>query len=163
MDLGDRWRAASVLEAWAGSVRGQRRPEPAARLLGAAEALRDQISTPVPPCERAAHEDNVSTLSAAMGEEAFVAALARGRTLKPAQILADNDPAAVPAPSPAGLTTREAEVLRLVADGLNDPQVAEQLFISRRTVHAHLRSIYQKLGVTTRTAATRFALENDLL
>jgi DNA-binding NarL/FixJ family response regulator len=61
-----------------------------------------------------------------------------------------------------GLTTREAEVPRLVADGLNDPQVAEQLFISRRTVHAHLRSIYQKLGVTTRTAATRFALENDL-
>ena len=163
VDLGDRWRAASVLEAWAGSVRRQRRPEPAAHLLGAAEALREQISTPVPPCERVAHVDNLSALRTAMGEEAFAAALARGRTLRPAQILTDDGPAAVPATSPTGLTTREAEVLKLVADGLNDPQVAQQLFISRRTVHAHLRSIYQKLGVTTRTAATRFALDNELL
>jgi len=62
-----------------------------------------------------------------------------------------------------GLTEREVEVLRLVAGGLNDLQVAEQLFISRRTVHAHPRSIYQKHGVTTRTAATRFALEDNLL
>jgi DNA-binding NarL/FixJ family response regulator len=98
-----------------------------------------------------------------MGEEAFAAALAQGRTLKSAQVLAESSPAPVPATSPAGLTAREVEVLRLVAGGLNDPQVAEQLFISRRTVHAHLRSVYQKLGVTTRTAATRFALENSLL
>jgi len=163
VDLGDRWRAASVLESLAGTLRRQRRPEPAARILGAAGGLRDQISTPVPPCERATHEDNVSALRTAMGEETFAAALARGRALKPARILADNGPVDVQPTSPTSLTTREVEVLRLVAHGLNDPQVAEQLFISRRTVHAHLRSIYQKLGVTTRTAATRFALENDLL
>jgi predicted ATPase/DNA-binding CsgD family transcriptional regulator len=163
VDLGDRWRAASVLEGLAVSARRQRLLEPAARLLGAAKALREQISTPVPPCERAVHDDNVSALSTVMGEEAFAAALAQGRTLKAAQILAESSPVAVPATSTAGLTAREVEVLRLVAGGLNDPQVAEQLFISRRTVHAHLRSIYQKLGVTTRTAATRFALENSLL
>ena len=163
VDLGDRWRAASVLEGLAGSARRQRQLEPAARLLGAAQALRGQISTPVPPCERAEHDANVATLGTDMGEEAFAAALAQGRTLKSAQILAESSPAAAPATSPAGLTAREVEVLRLVAGGLNDPQVAEQLFISRRTVHAHLRSIYQKLGVTTRTAATRFALENNLL
>lgn len=142
VDLGDRWRAASVLEGLAGSARRQRQLEPAARLLGGARALREQISTPVPPCERAAHEDNVSALSTDMGEEAFAVALAQGQTLKSAQILAESSPAAVPATSPAGLTAREVEVLRLVAGGLNDPQVAEQLFISRRTVHAHLRSIY---------------------
>jgi len=62
-----------------------------------------------------------------------------------------------------GLTEREVEVLRLVAWGPNDPQLAEQPFISRGTVHAHPRSIYPKLGVTTRTASTRFALENSLL
>jgi len=78
-------------------------------------------------------------------------------------MVAESSPESVPATSPAGLNAREVEVLRLVAGGLNDPQVAEQLFISRRTVHAHLRSIYQRLGVTTRTAATRFALENSLL
>ncbi len=60
------------------------------------------------------------------------------------------------------LTRREAEVLRLVAEGLTDPQVAERLYLSPRTVGQHLRSIYNKLGVSTRLAATRFALEHGL-
>ena len=63
---------------------------------------------------------------------------------------------------PAGLTAREAEVLRLVAQGLTDAQVAERLYLSPRTVGQHLRSIYNKLGVSTRLAATRFALEHHL-
>ena len=60
------------------------------------------------------------------------------------------------------LTAREVEVLRLVAQGLTNPQIAEQLVISPRTVHAHLRTIYSKLDVNTRSAATRFALEHHL-
>jgi predicted ATPase/DNA-binding CsgD family transcriptional regulator len=63
---------------------------------------------------------------------------------------------------PAGLTAREVEVLRLVAQGLTDAQVAEQLILSRRTVSTHLTSIYGKLQVTSRSAATRFAIENGL-
>jgi DNA-binding CsgD family transcriptional regulator len=63
---------------------------------------------------------------------------------------------------PAGLTTRELDVLRLVARGLTDAEVAEQLFIARRTVNTHLTSIYNKLGVTSRAAATRFAVEHGL-
>ena len=55
------------------------------------------------------------------------------------------------------------EALRLVAAGLTDPQVAEQLFISPRTVHRHLSSIYSKLGVTTRTAAARLAIERGVV
>jgi DNA-binding CsgD family transcriptional regulator len=62
----------------------------------------------------------------------------------------------------AGLTPRELEVLRYVAQGLTDAQIAERLFLSNRTVHAHARSVRRKLGVSTRSAATRFALENDL-
>jgi DNA-binding CsgD family transcriptional regulator len=66
--------------------------------------------------------------------------------------------------SPAGLLSpRELEVLTLVADGLTDREVAGQLFISPRTVNQHLRSIYNKLGVNSRAAATRRALELDLL
>jgi DNA-binding NarL/FixJ family response regulator len=61
-----------------------------------------------------------------------------------------------------GLTEREIEVLRFVARGLTDAQVAEQLVISRRTVHSHLNSIYSKLGITSRSAATRYAIEHDL-
>jgi len=64
---------------------------------------------------------------------------------------------------PAGLTQREVEVLHLVAQGLTDGAVAERLFISPRTVSQHLRSIYGKLGVASRAAATRFAVEHDLV
>jgi GAF domain-containing protein len=62
----------------------------------------------------------------------------------------------------AGLTRREVEVLRLVAYGLSDALIAEKLVVSLRTVHAHLRSIYRKLGVASRSAATRWALEHHL-
>jgi DNA-binding NarL/FixJ family response regulator len=64
---------------------------------------------------------------------------------------------------PAGLSEREVEVLRLVATGLTDGQVADKLMISPRTVHRHLSSIYSKLNVTSRTAATRWAVETKLV
>jgi DNA-binding CsgD family transcriptional regulator/tetratricopeptide (TPR) repeat protein len=64
---------------------------------------------------------------------------------------------------PAGLTQREVEVLQLVAEGLTDGAVAQQLFISPRTVSQHLRSIYGKLEVSSRAAATRFAVEHRLV
>lgn len=64
---------------------------------------------------------------------------------------------------PFDLTHRELEVLRLAAEGLTDPQIAERLVISKRTVSAHLHTIYSKLGVGTRTAATRLAIEHHLL
>jgi DNA-binding NarL/FixJ family response regulator len=60
------------------------------------------------------------------------------------------------------LTTRELDVLRLVATGMTDAEVAERLFLSRRTVSSHLTSIYSKLGVSSRAAATRFAVEHQL-
>jgi DNA-binding NarL/FixJ family response regulator/Tfp pilus assembly protein PilF len=65
--------------------------------------------------------------------------------------------------APSGLTAREVEVLRLLAQGLTNPQIAEQLIISPQTVHAHLRSMYSKLGVTTRSAATRFAVDHHIV
>jgi DNA-binding NarL/FixJ family response regulator len=53
-------------------------------------------------------------------------------------------------------------VLRLVATGLSNLQIAEQLVLSVRTVEAHLRSIFAKVEVTSRTAAARFALEHGI-
>jgi DNA-binding NarL/FixJ family response regulator len=64
---------------------------------------------------------------------------------------------------PDGLTAREVEVLGLVAQGLTNEQVAEQLVISPRTVNTHLTSIYGKIGVSSRSAATRYAMENQLI
>jgi DNA-binding NarL/FixJ family response regulator len=68
-----------------------------------------------------------------------------------------------PAEYPEGLTAREVEVLTLVAAGLTDAEVAKRLIVSVRTVNAHMRSIYRKLGVSSRAAAGRFAAEHDLL
>ena len=95
------------------------------------------------------------------------------------QVLVTQEPAMMPTPnqvessparparacptSPAGLTAREVEILRLVVQGLTDAQVAEQLVISPRTVNWHLTSIYSKLGVSSRSAATRYALEQQVV
>jgi DNA-binding NarL/FixJ family response regulator len=69
---------------------------------------------------------------------------------------------ASPTAFPAGLSAREVEVLRLVTEGLTDREVADRLSISRRTVSQHLRSVYGKLDVPSRAAATRFAVEHNL-
>ena len=61
------------------------------------------------------------------------------------------------------LTPRELDVLRLVAQGMTDAQVAEKLVVSIRTVSSHLYSVYNKLGVNSRTAATRYAMEHKLV
>jgi DNA-binding CsgD family transcriptional regulator len=61
------------------------------------------------------------------------------------------------------LTERELKTLQLASEGLTDPEIAESLVISKRTVSAHLRSVYRKLGVSTRTAAARLAIERGLL
>jgi DNA-binding NarL/FixJ family response regulator len=61
------------------------------------------------------------------------------------------------------LTVRERQVLSLIADGSHDHEVAERLQLSPRTVQAHLRSVYTKLDVTTRTAAVHRAMELDVI
>ena len=64
---------------------------------------------------------------------------------------------------PDGLTVREVEVLRLLAQGVTDAQIAEQLVISPRIVNTHLKAIYGKIRVSSRSAATRYAIEHQLL
>jgi DNA-binding CsgD family transcriptional regulator/tetratricopeptide (TPR) repeat protein len=68
-----------------------------------------------------------------------------------------------PSPSPAGLTAREIEVLRLVADGLNNQVIAERLFLSEHTVHRHVANIFNKLSVSSRAAAVAQAARRGLL
>ncbi len=64
---------------------------------------------------------------------------------------------------PAGLTTREVEVLRLVARGLSNKQVAERLVIARKTVDNHVEHIYTKIGASNRAQASLFAVRNALV
>jgi predicted ATPase/DNA-binding CsgD family transcriptional regulator len=164
VELGDRWVSAVSLEGLARTAMAKGQPEAAARLLGAADALRDATGAPRSAYWRALYERLLPQIRAGLGDDAFETALEAGRTLTPEQA-----PAVLGAPAdasaadrPDGLTAREVEVLRLVADGLTDAQVAERLVVSLRTVHAHLRSIYRKLDVRSRSAATRYAVENGL-
>jgi len=68
-----------------------------------------------------------------------------------------------PSSGPAGLTAREVEVLRLVADGLNNQVIAERLFLSEHTVHRHVANIFNKLSVSSRAAAVAQAARRGLL
>jgi DNA-binding NarL/FixJ family response regulator len=66
-------------------------------------------------------------------------------------------------PLPGGLTEREAQVLRLVAAGKTNKQIAEDLYLSAKTVGRHMSNIFTKLGVNSRAAATSFAHRHDLV
>jgi ATP/maltotriose-dependent transcriptional regulator MalT len=188
-EIGNTWGAATTL-AHLGRLAAQwRAPAAATRVLQ--EALRLALATESAPllAEVAA---SFAPLLRQAGEAAWSAEVERlgagtpplgatrqtadrllawwwpgepARTLEEA--LASLTPPAAPAPAaragfPAGLTAREVEVLRLVAQGLTDAQVADRLVLSPRTVSTHLTSIYGKLQVSSRAAATRFAVEQGL-
>ncbi len=63
----------------------------------------------------------------------------------------------------SGLSKREIEVLRLIARGLSNPEIGDQLFISKKTVGHHVQHIYNKIQVSTRAGATLFAMQHNLL
>jgi HD-GYP domain-containing protein (c-di-GMP phosphodiesterase class II) len=93
---------------------------------------------------------------------------ARGGRLDPDVVGAVLEAAGRQAPSirpprPAGLTERQVEVLRLVAQGMSNPQIAKRLVISRRTAERHVQDVYARIGVSSRAAAALFAMEHDLL
>ena len=164
---GDRWfLGVYCLPALATAHRVEGRPEEAVLLLGAAEALREAIGAPISPWLADDHEGTVAATRVLLDAERFAAAWSRGRGMTPEEALAvvrDGGAGGAGAGhGGAGLTVREAEILRLVARGMTDAEVAHELVVSRRTVHAHLRSIYRKLDVRTRAAATRYALEHGL-
>jgi predicted ATPase/DNA-binding CsgD family transcriptional regulator len=105
-----------------------------------------------------------------LGDQAFDRTFAEGQTMTLEDLLAIPHPStdalaqAAPTSTPyQPLTGRELEVLHLLAQGFSNPQIAERLVLSRRTVEAHLRSIYDKLGVRSRDAAIRLALEHGLV
>jgi DNA-binding CsgD family transcriptional regulator/tetratricopeptide (TPR) repeat protein len=182
-ELGDKLTPSSSLEGMACLSAAEGEASRAARLFGAAQALLEAVGAvafePTPE-EEAWREPYLRAARSQLGEAAWGEALARGRamTLEEAieYALSEEEPPTTAAPSsntgqpapssaperPGGLTSREVEVLRLVATGMTNAQVAQRLFLSPRTVETHLTSIYHKLGVTSRSAATRFALEHGL-
>jgi non-specific serine/threonine protein kinase len=146
------------------SMRGEHRR--AAWLFGAAEALREAVGAFVLPLYRAEYDRGVAATRAGLDEAAFSAAWSEGLAMTPEQAVEyslEPSPATPQLRNIAELSTREVEVLGLVAEGLTDPQVADRLYLSPRTVGQHLRSIYQKLGVPSRAAAVKEAVGRDLI
>jgi ATP/maltotriose-dependent transcriptional regulator MalT len=170
---------ASCLQGLAAILTRHGHPTRAAYLWGAAETVRQDSIASLPKVLRASIEQARANARRELGDKLFVKALDEGHIMTIEQVLAAEESATVPEqlptspdltaaekgrpPYPDDLTAREVEVLRLVAQGLTDAQVAEQLVISPRTVSTHLTSIYSKIQVSSRSAATRYALEKKLL
>lgn len=143
-------------------------PTVAARLFGAAEQLRERLGLELRSDERADHEHSAEIAHRRLGTT-FEAAWAEGRLLSIDEAIemalgVDISPTtgAAPVDVPAGLTAREAEVLRLVATGHTNSEIARMLVLSPATVKRHLENIFAKIGVSSRSAATAFALRSNL-
>ena len=144
-------------------------PDKAIRLLAAASALREKIGKAFTfsSQEQPDYEVAVEHARSLLTEPAFKFNWAEGRALTVELALAEAQKVEIVEISldkiGLTLTRREREVLRLLAEGLTNIQIADRLFLSPRTINVHLASIFTKLGVTSRNAATRYALENRLV
>ena len=175
--LGDKAGAAFCLLGLAGAAALGGRPARAARLWGALETLREAVGIVVTdmPLVRSwyDYEGRLAAARTQLDEVAWESAWAEGRAMSLERAVEYALEQQEPFPKetatvqketyPAGLSAREVDVLRLVAAGLTNAEVAEKLFLSPRTVDWHLSSIYRKLGLHSRAEATRFASEHGLL
>ena len=182
--------AAIAVPGNVGTLPGGQVTRSVVRLWGMAEALREANGITMLLVYRPDYERIVAAVRAQLGEKTFAAEWAQGRkmtlevgtelasallvALEPVtnpeavpttlELPTDSRPALTPVTTyPNDLTPREVEVLRLLAQGLTSAQIAEQLVIGLVTVNSHVRSIYSKLGVSSRSAATRYAIEHHLL
>lgn len=128
---------------------------PRARLLAAADAFRSKIE-PRSYRERLSSEEATAVVSGKAKDgkldSGMVAAVVEAAGMKPP-----------PTEYPAGLTGREVEVIGLLARGLQSKQIAQELDISVKTVDRHIQNTYRKIDVSSRAAATLFAMEHGLV
>jgi predicted ATPase/DNA-binding CsgD family transcriptional regulator len=164
-ELGHRLIQCACLGGLAIAAAAEGRPDRATALFGAATSLRLTLGANHSALVQGAQDAGMAAAREGLGERAFERAFDAGGalTLEDARALAEREAAEGEAGTTVGLTLAELRVLRLVADGLTNADVARELVVSERTVHAHLRTIYRKLGVGSRAAATRFAVEHGLV
>jgi non-specific serine/threonine protein kinase len=136
-----------------------------ARLHGAADQALADLGETIEPLEGQLADRDRQRLRAVMGAEAFEAEYAAGRTLDLAQGLATlSEPAAAATGEAAPvLTPRELDVLKLVAQGLSNSEIAQRLFLSEHTIHRHLANILRKLGLSSRAAAAAWGIRTGLI
>ena len=141
----------------------------AARLLGAADRRWDEPSMPMEPTIRAWHEETTAAVRAALGEGPLAEWHTVGQQLRLeeavalALTVAAPDPIFEPSPRAVRVTDRQGAVLRLLIEGQSDREIAEALFLSRRTVQDHVSHLLAKLGVANRTEAAAVAVRDRLV
>jgi non-specific serine/threonine protein kinase len=172
--IGDDGSVAVCLEGIASTLCYAGGAAQAARLLGAAQALRDAIESPVPCNALVSYGGLVRSVRDCLGEGLFGEAWLAGLRLSVDEAIAEASrplPALVHADRPIRgnaslneppLTPREREVLKLLAAGHSDRDVATSLFISRRTASEHVGHILQKLGAKSRADAAAIAVRLGL-
>jgi len=180
--MGTKRQTAYALLGLALASHGGADPGLPARLHGAADQALAALGHTLQPLEERLADLDRQRLRAAMGAEAYEAEYAAGRTLDlarvtdqalhqiPAGRAAPRADALVSEPDAAEsgeaapvLTPRELEVLTLVAQGLSNPDVAQQLALSEHTVHRHLANILRKIGLSSRVAAAAWGARNGLI
>jgi ATP/maltotriose-dependent transcriptional regulator MalT len=177
--MGSKWYIAACLVGLGAVAVKQGKAMWAARLLSSAEALCKEVNGVLPLFVSAIQKSAIDEARDKLGKEAFNAACDEGRDMTLEQVLEGQGPMTIPTQAPAGpsttppdpkatanpggLTDSEVQVLRLVAQGLSDAQVAKQRIVSHHTVNSQLKSIYSKIGVSSRSAATRWAIDHGLL
>jgi DNA-binding CsgD family transcriptional regulator len=159
VNLPDIFEVIAVLRAAGGSH------QHAARLLGAAHALRNHMGAVRFKIYDAGYDACVGMLREAMGENGFDTAYAEGLSLSRDDAIAyaqrGRGERNRPASGWASLTPAENDVVRLVCAGLGNKDIATRLFVSPRTVQAHLTHVYTKLGLTSRVQLVQEAARQD--
>jgi predicted ATPase/DNA-binding CsgD family transcriptional regulator len=189
-ELGDRGGSAEALEGIAQVALGRSDPRRAATLLAAADGLREAVDHPVAPIDRDVHTRMLATIRDRTGadfEERWnadralpfpeIMAVVRAVASAPDGAVAGDAPDGPHGASPAlarredprsrikelRITDRELEVLSLIAAGKTDKDIAEELFISVRTVQSHVANVLAKLDVKVRSAAVARAIRSGII
>ena len=185
-ELGDRRGIAECCEALATEADARRKPADASRLLGAADALRQAISAPLPPSATQAREQLVERLRQRLGASSYEDRYREGAELPLDQVVrgllgSDRAPASdrrrsspdrlavvatadEPAadPRPALLSPREREVSALVARGLSNREIAAALVVTEGSAANYVKRVLAKLGFRSRAQVAVWAITHIL-
>jgi len=168
--LGNTGFLARCIEAIAAAAAAGGPGRVCACLLGAAQALRERVDSPLHMADRSLYESTISAARGTLGAADFAAAWDEGRTWPLDRVIAEalvvepappRNPIAPPLVLP--LTPREVDVLRLIAVGRSNQQIGAALFISSRTAQTHVTHVLAKLGLANRTEAAAFAHRHAII
>jgi non-specific serine/threonine protein kinase len=172
-EIGERRYFAGALAGLARVVAARGDPEWAARLYGAVDAVLE-ITGALPVMALPSFEPVRAAVRAVLGEALFAAAWSYGHALPPVEVLAEAERGVISAgpaaddtrtersEAPSRLTARELDVLRLVAAGHSNREIATALFVTQRTAATHVSHILSKLGVGSRSEAAAWAVRYGL-